>query len=295
MAHVLFWLLVSVLLGTAQAEVSVKDDLGQTIRLAAPARRIVSLAPHVTELLYAAGAGDRLAGAVQYSDYPEAAKQLPRVGGYSMVDLEAVIALKPDLVVAWKSGNRDAHLDKLRALNIPVYINEPRRIDDVADSLIRLGELAGSGPVARQAAERFRARHADLARRYSGSAPVRLVYVIWNQPLMTVNGQHLISDVVRLCGGENVFASLPQLAARISVEAVLAANPEAIVASGMGEARPDWLDDWRKWKSLSAVQRNNLYFIRPDLMQRHTPRILDGAQELCAHLEEARRNRNTKP
>ncbi|WP_442771033.1 helical backbone metal receptor, partial [Zoogloea ramigera] len=149
------------------APVDIVDDQGQALRLAQPARRIVSLAPHITELLYAAGAGERVVGAVQYSDYPEAAKKLPRVGGYSAVDMEQVIALKPDLVVAWQSGNRNAHLDQLRALGIPVFINEPRRIDDVAKSLAQFGRLAGTDAAGEAAAKAFRARHAALVAKYS--------------------------------------------------------------------------------------------------------------------------------
>lgn len=280
-----------VLSGLARADVDLTDDHGKAVHLAQPARRIVSLAPHVTELLYAAGAGDRVVGAVQYSDYPEAAKKVARVGSYTAVDMEKVVALKPDLVVAWKSGNRDAHLDKLRGLGIPVFINEPRKIDDVARSLSQLGKLAGTEAVAEPAAKAFRERHAALAAKYSARPKVRTFYEIWNRPLMTINGEHLIADVIRLCGGENVFAKLPVLAPAIDVEAVLAAQPEAIVASGMGEARPEWLDDWRKWSKLTAVARGNLFFIPPDQIQRHTPRILDGAERLCAQLEEARGRR----
>ncbi|MDD3329346.1 MAG: cobalamin-binding protein [Zoogloea sp.] len=277
--------------GLARGAIEVQDDQGQVVRLDKPASRIVSLAPHVTELLYAAGAGERMVGAVQYSDYPEAAKKLPRVGGFTSVDMEKVAALKPDLVVAWKSGNRDAHLDKLRALGIPVFINEPRKIEDVARSLTQLGRLAGTEAVAEAAAKAFRVRHGALAARYSTRPKVRTFYEIWNRPLMTINGEHLIADVIRLCGGDNVFAKLPVLAPAIDVEAVLAAQPEAIVASGMGEARPEWLDDWRKWTKLPAVSRGNLFFIPPDQIQRHTPRILDGAEKLCVQLEEARTRR----
>lgn len=275
----------------ARAAIDITDDQGTPVHLDKPAARIVSLAPHVTELLFAAGAGDKVVGAVQYSDYPEAAKKIPRVGGYTSIDMEKVAALKPDLVIAWKSGNRDAHLGKLRALGIPVFINEPRKIDDVAKSLAQIGKLAGTEAAGAAAAEAFRKRHAALAARYSSRPPVRVFYEAWNRPLMTVNGEHLIADVIRLCGGDNVFAKLPMLAPTIDVEAVLAASPEAIVASGMGEARPEWLDDWRQWTKLPAVAKGNLFYIPPDRIQRHTPRILDGAERLCGQLEEARARR----
>lgn len=274
-----------------RAEVVATDDIGRELRLAQPARRIVSLAPHITELLFAAGAGERVVGAVAYSDYPEAARSLPRVGGYGNIDMEAVAALQPDLVVAWKTGNRDAHLEKLAALGIPVYVNEPRSFDDVARSLENLARLAGSEAAGRAAAEAFEARKQALATRYAARPKVRMFYQIWDRPLMTINDAHLISDAIRLCGGENVFGSLPQLAPTISVESVLAADPEVIVASGMGEARPDWLDAWKRWPRLKATALENLFFIPPDLIQRHTPRLLDGATRLCEFLDEARARR----
>ncbi len=276
---------------SAHAEIELTDDTGQRIALAQPAQRIVSLAPHVTELLFAAGAGERVVGVVAYSDYPEAAQSLPQVGGYTQVDLEAIVALRPDLVVGWRSGNRDAHLGRLQALGIPVFLNEPRSLEDVAKSLEQFGRLAGSEAVAEGAATAFRARHAALAARYSAQPAVRTFYQIWDRPLMTINDAHLIADVIRLCGGSNVFGTLSQLAPTIGVEAVLAANPEAIVASGMGEARPEWLDQWKRWPQLEATQRDNLFFIPPQLIQRHTPRILDGAEQLCAQLEQARGRR----
>ena len=287
-------LLATLLLGqhaAARAQIELTDDTGQRIVLREPARRIVSLAPHVTENLFAAGAGERVVGVVAYSDYPEAARALPQVGGYNQIDLEAVVALRPDLVVGWRSGNRDAHLARLQAMGIPVYLNEPRSLDDVARSLEQFGRLAGSEDAAHAAATAFRARHAALAARYAGQPSVRTFYQIWDRPLMTVNDEHLIADVIRLCGGSNVFGSQTQLAPTIGVEAVLAANPEAIVASGMGDARPEWLDQWARWPQLEATRRDNLFFIPPDLIQRHTPRILDGAERLCAQLETARTRR----
>lgn len=275
----------------AAAQLHITDDSGRVIELRAPAQRIVSLAPHVTELLFAAGAGGKVVGVVAYSDFPAAARTLPQVGGYSKVDLEAVAALHPDLVVGWKSGNRNAHLERLEALGIAVYLNEPRSLDDVAHSLTQMGRLAGSETVAAAAAARFRAQYAALGTRYRERAPVPTFYQIWQRPLMTINDHHLIADVIRLCGGRNVFGALDALAPTISVEAVLAVDPEVIVASGMSEVRPQWLDEWARWPQLHAARADNLFFIAPDLIQRHTPRILQGAQQLCEALEIARGRR----
>jgi iron complex transport system substrate-binding protein len=232
-----------------------------------------------------------LVGAVEYSDYPDAAKKLPRIGGYSRLDLETIAALKPDLAIGWASGNSPAHIEKLRALGIPIYLAQPERIDDVATQLERYGELAGTQTVARAAAGSFRSRLGELRAQYSARPKVRTFYEIWKQPLTTVGGTQVISDAIRLCGGENVFADLKPLAPKVTVEAVLAADPEVIVASGMGESRPEWLDDWRQWRTLTAVKRDNLFFIPPDIVQRHTPRLVEGAARLCAHLETARGKR----
>ena len=272
----------------AAGPLQVTDDRDRKITLARPAQRIVSLAPHITELLFAAGAGDKVVGAVEYSDYPPPARNIPRVGSYTRVDLERLLALKPDLVIGWSGGNRRADLEQLEKLGLTLHTTELRRLEDVAGHIERYGELAGSVAVARRAAEAFRARRAALQRRYGARPVVRMLYEIWNQPLMTVNGDHVISDVMRLCGGENVFAGLALLAPSIDVEAVLGANPEVIVASGMNDERPEWLDDWRRYPALQAVRRDNLFFIPPDLLQRHTPRLLDGAEQLCRALDAAR-------
>ncbi len=275
----------------ARAEIVVTDVGGTRVRLAAPARRIVSLAPHITELVYAAGAGERMVGNVEYGDFPPAAAKLAKVGGYSRLDLEAIVALKPDLVLGWESGNLPAAVARLRALGFTVHLSQSNRIEDIAGELEQIGKLAGTEAVAGAAATAFRQRYARLAARYSQRPPVDVFYQIWKQPLMTINGQQIISDAIRLCGGRNVFAALPILAPTVTVEAVIAANPEVIVASGMGDSRPEWLDDWRRWTTMAAVARDNLYFVPPELIQRHTPRILDGAEKLCAHLDTARGKR----
>lgn len=267
---------------------SVQDDLGREVVLAAPAERIVSLAPHVTELLFAAGAGDAVVAVVSFSNYPPQAVELPQVGGYQDLDLEAILALRPDLIVAWKSGNTDAQVERLVDLGMPVFFSEPRSLEHIPTNLERLGRLAGSEAAAAKAARTFRVEYAELRAAYAQAEPVTVFYQIWYQPLMTINGEHLISDVIRLCGGRNVFAELFGLAPQVGVESVLAHDPQAIVASGMAYERPEWVDQWRDWPQLEAVQGNHLYFVPPDLIQRHTPRILQGARILCEQLQRVR-------
>lgn len=273
---------------TAHAEVSVVDDYGQRVTLSAPARRVVSLAPHLTELLFAAGAGARVVGAIEHSDFPEAAKALPRVGSETGIQLEALLRLEPDLVAAWPNAGSRRQIERIAALGVPVYRSEPRELDDIARTLQAFGTLAGTRGEADAAAQAFRARAEALRRENAAKSRVRVFYQVWHRPYMTINGAHLISKIMRLCGGENVFAALPVIAPPIDREAVLRADPEVIVASGADGERPMWLDEWRAFPRLRAAARGHLYAIAPELLQRHTPRILDGAARLCAVFDEVR-------
>ncbi len=216
------------------------------------------------------------------------AKELPEVGSYNAFSLEQILALQPDLVVMWGSGNGMQTLSKLEGLGIPVYVSELRKLSDVPESIRRLGQLAGTSSVAEAEARRIESELESLRNRYGGRRSLGVFYQIWNDPLQTVNGEHLISEVIALCGGRNVFGDASALAPRISVESVLLRNPDAIVASGMGEARPEWLDQWRAYPSLKAVAGDALFFINPDHLQRPTARILLGAQRLCQQLDQIR-------
>jgi len=290
---------VALLLGAmaAPAEIILTDDSGRIVALPRPARRIISLAPHVTELLFAAGAGEHIVGAVEYSNYPDAAKGIPRVGNNLQLDLERILALKPDLIVVWLHGNAQRQLDKLLRLGIPVFYNEPHRLGDVARSLEQFGRLSGTEAVALPAARAFAAREAELRARYAGRPPVRVFYQVWEKPLMTINGNQLINDVIKLCGGQNVFAGLKPLVPPVSIEAVLDADPEAIGTAIIDASRQDGLEIWKKWPRLTATARDNFFFIDTNLISRHTPRILDGTQQMCEQLDavRARRPRSERP
>jgi len=273
------------------AEIRIVDDAGRAVSLKHPAQRIISLAPHLTELLFAAGAGSRVVGTVAYSDYPPAARSIARIGDSAQLDLERIVALKPDLILVWQDGNAQRQLEKLLRLGIPVFYNEPRRLPDIARSIEQLGRLAGTEAVALPAARAFLARLAELRGRYAGRAPVRVFYQIWDKPLMTVNGDHLISHVIRLCGGRNVFAGLKPLTPEISTETVLAADPEAIAGMSTEAGQAGTLDQWKRWPRLQAVARGNLFVIDSDFISRDTPRILQGAEQLCEDLAAARARR----
>ena len=275
----------------AMASITVTDDAGHVLVLAKPAERVVSLAPHVTELIYAAGGGGRLIGTVSHSDYPPAARSVPLIGDSRQIDVERLIALKPDLLVAWLHGSPARHMEQLQQLGIPIFYSEPRKLDDIADSLLRLGRLLGSDAVATQRAAQFRQTLSQLTARYSGRAPVRVFYQIWSKPLYTLNGRHIVSDALRICGGENVFGALALTAPTVNIEAVLLENPEAIVTTANRNQAETGLEMWRAYPALRAVRNNNLFALDADLLSRAGPRLIDGASALCEKLDEARLHR----
>ena len=261
---------------------------GATFSDAGHPDRIVALTPHLTELLYAIGAGDRLVATVDFADYPDAARELPRVGSGSRLDLEAIRALKPDLVLAWRSGNPLAQVEQVERLGIRVVWSESRRLGQVADELERLGTLVGAEARASAAASAYRARLDGLRARYAGREPVRVFYQFWAEPPMTLNDDHLVGDALALCGAVNVFGDLPDLAPRVSVEAVVAADPDAIVIGAPDADVQDWAAGWRRFAGLRAVRADNLLGVNPDLLNRATPRTLDGVEALCEVLDGAR-------
>ncbi|EON15764.1 cobalamin-binding protein (BtuF) [Cupriavidus sp. GA3-3] len=279
----------------AAATVSAVDDAGQTVTLPQPARRVISLAPHVTEMIFAAGGGDRIVGTVSYSDYPPQAREIARVGDNKALDLERIVALKPDLIVVWRHGNAQKQTDRLRALGIPLFYSEPRRLAAIPENMEKLGTLLGTEATARRAADGFRQQVEALRKTYAARPPVTVFYQVWQQPLMTLNGQHLVSDMLALCGGRNLFAAETPLVPTVSVEAVIAGNPEAMLTAGMGATRSDQplpdFEMWRRWKQVTAVARNNLFVIDGDLVNRAGPRVAQGAELICKDLDTARKRR----
>ncbi|HZW12383.1 MAG TPA: cobalamin-binding protein [Noviherbaspirillum sp.] len=273
-------------LSAAIGAVSVVDDSKRKVTLPQPARRIVSLSPHATEILYAAGAGRYIVGVVEYSDYPPEAKHITSVGSGVALDLERIMSLKPDLVVTWGSGNSAAQIRKLREFGVPVFESEPRDFPTIATSLERLATLAGTDQTGKAAAKVFRDHLQRIQSTYQQRTPVTVFYQIWRNPLMTLNGEHPVSIALRLCGAQNIFSNLPQLAPTVNVEAVLQANPDVIIASS-GE-QDDVLSGWRRFSGLKAVERGNLFLIDGGIMNRSGPRILDATEALCRQLDLAR-------
>ena len=283
--------LLLLFLGTpsASAELCVVDAINRTLCLSDPAQRAVSLSPGATELLFSAGAGDRVVAVSAWSDYPVEAAELPQVGDSNRLDLEAIVSLAPDLVVAWVDGNSRSQLERLSDLGISVFWLAPRTFDDIAAAVSDLALLTGSPDLGSERAEAFRAEIVKLKAQYADARPVMVFYQIWDQPLMTVNRDELISKAITLCGGVNVFGGLPRLVPRISREAVLEANPEVIITAGSSDDR-QWLEAWREFPGLAAVAAGNLFLEPPDLLARPTLRMAEGAMHLCQTLEQARAN-----
>jgi len=284
-------LILMLLSAPAQAAVSVVDDAGQRVTLARPAQRVISMAPHITELLFAAGGGARIVGAMNYSDYPAAARSIPLIGSNSQIDIERVIAMKPDLLIVWQSGNTARQIAQLQGLGIPVFHSEPRKLDEVATSLLRLGQLLGTESAAREAAGAYSAKLAALRTRYAGRSPVTVFYQAWDSPLYTLNGEQIASDAIRACGGRNIFAELKTVAPQVGVEAVVQKDPEAIVGGKLYTPQDRGLSIWQPYKGMTAVRRNNLFTLDEELLTRPGPRVVDGAATLCARLDQARTRR----
>jgi iron complex transport system substrate-binding protein len=271
----------------ANAAITVTDDSGRTVTLAQPARRVVALAPHITEQLYAVGAGERVVGTTDHADHPPAARKIPRVARAHSIDLERVAALQPDLIVVWGSGFPPTLLEALRRLGPPVYVNEPGALDSIATSMQRLGRLTAA-PQAEDAARAFRQRITELRERHAGRTPVRVFYQVWQQPLMTLSGRHVLTEAIALCGGRNVFADLAPVAPQVSIEAVLAADPQLIATAEPDARASDALDPWRRHAALSATRLGQFATLDANTLNRHSPRMAEAIGTLCERIENAR-------
>ncbi len=264
------------------AAIRLVDDAGQTLELARPPQRIISLTPHLTELLFAVGAGPQLAGVDSASDYPEAARTLPRVGDYSRIHFERILALKPDLVIVWVGGNRAADIHGLKKMGLPVLHTQATRLDDVARLLRLIGQASGHAAAGEAAARAYSSRLAALQVRVTQKPPLSVFYQVWDRPLMTVGGTHWINDALALCGARNVFSDLRAASPVVSREAVLRRAPELIVG---GSDAPDLRRPWQRFASLPAVKNDAFVQVDADLLHRPTPRLIEGVAELCAALQ----------
>ena len=272
----------------AAGPITVRDDQGRAVTLAAPARRAIAIPPHATELVYAAGAGRYLAGTALGSDYPAQARALPSIGDALRPSLESAAALRPDLLIAWQPAVPDPLGDLMRRLGVPVYYSDPRTLAAIPDAVEAMGRLFGTEDRAVPAAAILRARLAALSARYAGRAPVRVFVQAGLQPIYTLSGASIVSDAVRLCGGVNVFADAPVLAPQVSPESVLAARPDAVLVGTLndGDTRAS-RQAWRQ-RGLPAALQGHVYGLDADALYRPGPRLVDAAEQLCAALDPLR-------
>ena len=283
---ILIFFLLSTVSFVVCAAINMIDDSGKALVFDAPVKRVISLSPHITELLYAAGVDKQIVGTVSYSDYPPAAQKIPVIGSFEKVDYEKILALQPDVIIYWGSGNPQNMINGIKELKLKLFNSEPKNFEDVARSIKMFGKLLGTQGVADNNARQYMDRLNALRKKYANHTKekVRVFYQVWNQPLMTVNKTHLINDVIEFCGGENVFAALHNIAPTIDMESVIKKNPDVII-SGMAKGREEWLQDWQKWPTISAVKNAHVYAIDAGLLVRQTPRILDGTQKMCEILQ----------
>lgn len=280
---------------TAQAA-PIRDDVGHSVDLPRPATRVITLAPSLTEMLYEVGGGSKIVGTVEYSNFPLVAKDVERIGSNQKLDLERIAALKPDLVLIWYHGNALREVERIGALGIPMFYLEPHTIADIPGALERIGQLIGNDKLAAEAAQRFRNRHAALRAQYSNRPPINVFYQISSKPLMTINNQQIISDVIQLCGGRNVFGKEPMLVPQLSTESVVAIDPDVILAAHIGSSEGGAVRDpnggnvksWSAFTGMKAVRTGQIWLIPGDQISRHGPRILDAAQAVCTALDAAR-------
>lgn len=271
------------------APLSAVDDTGAAVELGSPARRILTLSPHATELVFAAGAGERLVGTVAFSDYPPGANGLRRVGDAARLDREAVLMLEPDLVVAWPAGNRPADIAWIASQGIPVFRSDPQRLADIPRSIRQLGRLAATEERAGETARVFESRLAELRQDQPPGMGIWIFYQLWPNPLMTAGNDPLLNELLHLCGAQNLFERLDIPAPQVDVEAVLAADPHGIVAATLPN-QSDPFSLWQNWPQMTATRAGRLLAIPADLLQRPTPRILDGAALLCGEVAEWKRS-----
>ena len=256
--------------------------------IASAAPRIISMSPHITELLFAAGAGDFIVGVDDASDYPAAAAGITRVGEATALDIEGLLKLEPTLIMLWDSGTPARPKAELARLHLNLYVTEQRHLDDIAAALIEFGRLAGTDSVAAAAAHAYRIGLGQLRHDYAARRHLTVFYQVWDRPLYTLSGAHVVSEVLSLCGGDNVFADLRPLSPQVDTEAVLARDPEVILVAATGADGARQVLAWSRFPSLRAVQRHHVFAVDPSLVNRMAPRILQGARQVCGALDAAR-------
>ena len=268
--------------------ISVTDDAGNAITLSGPVHRVISLAPALTEIIYHVGGGNRLVGTVEHSDYPAAARNIQRIGAHDRFDFETILALQPDLILAWASGNPANQLSRLEKLGLLIYRAEPGTLESLASTIQQIGKVVGKADEGVARSQELLIQANGIKQEFSHRQNLTVFYQVWHDPIITLNGNHIVSQMLRSCGATNLFSDLPDIAPVVSLESVIKRNPEVIVVGGTPEGAPKWLKNWEAWSHITAVARGHLYSVNADLLHRHSPRIILGLRKLCETLDQAR-------
>lgn len=276
------WLLTLMLATQSLAAHSVSTTQSHTYP------RLISLAPSFTELVFAAGAGQHLVGVVDYSDYPQTAQTITRVGSLNALNYEAIVQLKPDLILVWRSGSSAQEIQRLRQLGFQLWIRDSQQLEKIPVLIREIGELTGHESQANQEAQRLQHKLQHLRHHYRHRSPIQAFYQLWDKPLITVNGEQFISEALNMCGAENVFADLPLLAPQVNYEAVIQRNPEVILLGGQAERQQNWLNQWQRFNQVEAVAKRQFIEIQSDAFQRPTGRLIDALDGFCQQLDSLR-------
>lgn len=269
------------------AQPCVQDDTNFTVCVQ-QAQRVLVLAPHLTEIVDFVGGMNKVIAVDGSSNYPESVKNLPKLVNPWMLSAESILARKPDLVLVWQSGISMEVVAQLRKANVPVFVSEPKTIEQVASTMRRVSKLLGTGQASGPAVEEWLRQFNALRTQYSGRTVVPVFYQVWSQPLMTLGGQHVVSEIIGLCGGNNIFSDLPNLAAQVSVEGVLKRKPAVLLASGSASSHQSFDAQWAAWPQIPAVQGKHVYTVPNDILVRNGPRLVQAASLVCAHIQQAR-------
>ena len=273
------------------SDIEVEDDFRRAVILSEPAKRIAALSPHLAELVFEAGAGHKLVATVEQANFPFQVVDIPKVGSHNAIDVERLVSYKPDIVFAWYSGTNKKLLDQLNGLGLTLYYSEPDRLSDISDTIRDIGKLSDTVEVAHSSASNFDASLKSLKEQFSNRRKLDVFIQVWQQPLITLNGQQMVSRVIELCGGNNIFADENVIAPVINTESLLARDPEVIIGTAVIKQHADWMNAWLGMGSLLAVKKDNLYFIKPDLLSRQTSRMLQGAKKMCEYIDIARQKK----
>lgn len=262
--------------------------LSSAIPALAQYERVISLAPHLTEMIFSAGAGYKLVGVVDYSDFPEAAKQIPSVGGYGEINYEKIISLKPDVIFAWSLGNTNKDISRLESFGLKVIKLDTQKIRDIPENISRIGHLLGTQTTSDAISDQLQLKLKNLQQQYQNTDSIKVFYQVWDKPMITAGGSLFISEAISLCGGNNIFADQKDLSPIVNLESVIKRDPEVILLGGKKQIQKQWKQYWMGYPQISAVKRQHVFLLNADFYQRPTERLINALPDLCKTIDQAR-------